>query len=299
MTPAHRRLPFTESVVALLSGLQRGRGDPCMRLWDRGCWRASRTPEGSATTFLAVAGGHIDAEAWGPGASWALEHLPDLVGANDHTAAAFDPPPGLVRDLARHACVRIGRSLAVSEALVPAVLEQRVTGQGARRSWRSLVYRFGEAAPGPLRDLRLPPAPEVLAAVPSWVFHRVGVERKRAETITFAMHRACRVEETATMSIPDAHRRLRAFPGIGAWTANEVARTALGDADAVSVGDHHLKNVVAYALAGEPRATDDRMLELLEPFRGHRARAIRLIEGAGLGAPSYGPKIATPSIAAL
>ena len=270
-----------------------------MRLWDRGCWRASRTPDGPATTSLTLTRDSVEAEAWGPGAAWSLEHLPDLLGAHDETHDDFDPPPGLVRDLRRGSCVRIGRSLAVAEALVPTVLEQRVTGAGARRSWRWLVHRLGEPAPGPVAELRLPPSPATLAKTPSWLFHRASVERSRAETITGAMARACRLEETTTMAMPDAHRRLQAFRGVGVWTANEVALVALGDADAVSVGDFHLKNVVAYALAGEPRATDERMLELLEPYRGHRARAVRLIERAGIGAPRYGPRVEVPAIASL
>jgi 3-methyladenine DNA glycosylase/8-oxoguanine DNA glycosylase len=270
-----------------------------MRLWDRGCWRASRTPEGPATTFLTVGRGIVDAQAWGPGADWSLEHLPDLLGHHDDTVDEFDPPPGVVRDLRRGASVRLGRSLAVAEALVPTILEQRVTGQGARRSWRHLIRRLGEPAPGPVADLRLPPSPEVLAETPSWVFHRASVERQRGDTIKRTMARVERVEEAASMSLPDAHRRLGAFPGIGVWTVNEVALTALGDPDAVSVGDFHLKNVVAFALAGEPRATDERMLELLEPYRGHRARAVRLIESAGIGAPRYGPRVEVPAIANL
>jgi 3-methyladenine DNA glycosylase/8-oxoguanine DNA glycosylase len=270
-----------------------------MRLWDRGCWRASRTPEGPATTSLTVVGHDVDAEAWGPGATWSLEHLPDLLGEHDETLDDFDPPPGLVRDLLRTSDVRIGRSLAVAEALFPTVLEQRVTGQGARRSYRWLVHRLGEPAPGPVAELRLPPAPERLAATPTWVFHRAGVERQRADTIVRTMHRAIRIEEVGAMALPEAHRRLQAFPGVGAWSANEVALVALGDPDAVSVGDFHLKHLVAYALAGEPRATDDRMLELLEPYAGHRARAVLLLERAGLGAPRYGPRVETPSIANL
>jgi 3-methyladenine DNA glycosylase/8-oxoguanine DNA glycosylase len=294
-----RRVHLRAPLRSVLGRLQRGRADPCMRLWDRGCWRASRTPDGPATTSLTVVGDHVEAEAWGPGAAWSLEHVPDLLGEHDDTLDAFDPPPGLVRDLLRMHDVRLGRTLAVSEALFPTVLEQRVTGAGARRSYRALVHRLGEPAPGPVAELRLPPAPAVLAATPSWTFHRAGVERQRADTIKRVMGRAVRVDETATMTIPDAHRRLQAFPGVGAWSANEVALVALGDPDAVSVGDFHTKNVVAYALAGEPRATDERMLELLEPYRGHRARAVLLIERAGLGAPRYGPRVETPSIATL
>ena len=294
-------LPEPISLPAVLGHLQRGRADPCVRLWERGCWRATRTPEGPATLALTVVGTAVDLEAWGAGAAWAIEHAPDLLGAHDRTVDEFRPRRGLVRDLWRRTprSVRIGRSLAVAEALVPTVLEQRVTGPAARRSWRALVHRHGERAPGPLDGLRLPPSPAVLASLPSWAYHRAGVERGRAETIVAAMRRAPRLDEAATLPVADAHARLQAFPGVGSWSANEVALVALGDPDAVSVGDFHLKNVVSYALAGEARGTDERMLELLEPYRGHRARVVRLIERSGIGAPRFGPRVAVPSIASL
>lgn len=294
-----RRVRLRSPLRSVLGRLPRGRADPCLRLWDRGCWRATRTPCGPATTSMKVVGDAVEAEAWGPGAGWALEHLPDLLGEHDVTLDDFDPPPGLVRDLWRRGDARIGRSLAVAETLFPTILEQRVTSAGARRSYRWLVHRLGERAPGPVRDLWLPPAPEVLAATPSWVFHRGGVERRRGDTIKRAMARSARIDEASSMPLGDARRRLAAFEGIGPWTVNEVALVALGDPDAVSVGDFHTRHVVAYALAGEPRATDERMLELLEPYAGHRARAVMLIEGAGIGAPRYGPKVETPEIANL
>ncbi|MDP9388413.1 MAG: DNA-3-methyladenine glycosylase 2 family protein, partial [Actinomycetota bacterium] len=82
----------------------------------------------------------------------------------------------------------------------------------------------------------------------------------------------------------------RALPGVGPWSAAKVGLVALGDADAVCVGDYHLPNQVAWALAGEPRAGDDRMLELLEPYRGHRGRVTRLLVAGGVRAPRYGPR---------
>jgi len=99
------------------------------------------------------------------------------------------------------------------------------------------------------------------------------------------------------MDLPTARRRLEAFPGVGQWTAAKVAQVALGDADAVPVGDYHLPHSVAYALEGVPRSTDERMLQLLEPYRGHRARVIRLIGVAGITAPRYGPKMPLRNIA--
>jgi 3-methyladenine DNA glycosylase/8-oxoguanine DNA glycosylase len=111
-----------------------------------------------------------------------------------------------------------------------------------------------------------------------------------------AASHADRLEETRTLPLVDAYRRFRALPGVGAWTAAEVAFRALGDPDAVSLGDFHIPNMVAWALAGEPRGTDHRMLELLEPYRGQRGRVIRMLEAAGISAPRYGPRLAPRGI---
>jgi 3-methyladenine DNA glycosylase/8-oxoguanine DNA glycosylase len=280
--------------------LRRGRLDPSVRFEPSGVWRATRTPAGPVTTHLRTspAEGTVTMRAWGPGAEWALDAFPDLVGASD-SEDGFDPGGGVVAELHRRLRgLRISRSRAVVEALVPSILEQKVVGLEARRSYARLVRALGEPAPGPAGStLVVPPSPRVLAATPSWTFHRAGVERKRADAVCRACSYAARLEETVDMAPDDARRRLTALPGIGPWTAAEVAIVALGDADAVSVGDYHLPNQVAWALAGEPRADDARMLELLEPWRGHRGRVIRLIVlGAG-AAPRYGPRMPLRSIA--
>jgi 3-methyladenine DNA glycosylase/8-oxoguanine DNA glycosylase len=184
------------------------------------------------------------------------------------------------------------------EALLPAVLEQKVTGAEARRSYRRIVRAFGEPAPGPL-NLLLCPEPDRLAATPAYAFHRFGVERRRADVIRSAARMASRLCETAREDPSGTRRRMRSIPGVGPWTDAEVARVAFGDADAVSVGDYHLPNVVAWALAGEPRADDRRMLELLEPYRGHRGRVSLMLETAGPKPPRYGPRMSVRSIEAL
>jgi hypothetical protein len=272
--------------------VRRGRLDPTMRFEPGGVWRATRTPAGPATTHVRVstAEGTATMRAWGPGAEWALDAFPALIGAGDDEAG-FDPGAGVIGDLHhRLRGLRIGRTGAVIEALVPSTLEQKVIGLEARRSYARLVRVLGEPAPGP-GDLFVPPPAKVLAKTPSWVFHRANVERKRADTIRRACSYAGRLEETVAMSPADARRRLTALPGIGAWTAAEVAMVALGDADAVSVGDYHLPNIVSWALAGEPRGDDARMLELLEPWRGHRGRVLRLLGMGAGGAPRYGPRL--------
>jgi len=282
--------------------LRRGRIDPCMRIGPDGVWRATRTPAGPVTTRITAGpdSGTLTMRAWGPGSAWALDGFPALVGADDDDTG-FVPRHPVIRDLRRaFPGVRIPRSAAVVEALVPSVLEQKVVGSEARRSYARLVRALGEPAPGPAEPrLTLPPAPPTLAATPYHVFHRFGVERKRADTVRLACSYAHRLEETVTMPAGAAFGRLTALPGLGPWTAAEVARVALGDTDAVSVGDYHVPSQVAWALAGEARADDDRMLELLEPYRGHRARVVRLIEAAGIVAPRFAPRMPLRSIASI
>ena len=273
-----------------LRPLQHGRGDPVTRIERDEAWRATRTPEGPATQHLRVLNGCIEVEAWGPGASWLLEHAPELVGETDDDRDFVGVHPQ-VRDLhRRYPGLRICRSRSVVEIIVPTILEQKVTGTGARRSYRALMRTYGEPAPGPF-DLLLPPCPKVLASIPYEDMHPFGVERKRAMTVKVACSYATRLEETCTMEAEAAWKRLLALPGVGPWTTALVAWVAWGDPDAVEVGDFHVPHLVSWFLAGEPRGTDARMLELLEPYRGHRGRVIRLIEASGVRAPRYGPRM--------
>jgi 3-methyladenine DNA glycosylase/8-oxoguanine DNA glycosylase len=252
-------------------------------------WRATRTPDGPAALRLHQDGSVMQVEGWGAGANWAVEHAPLLYGENDDDSD-FHPEHALIADLRRrNPGLRLPRTHAVFEALVPAVLAQLVTSEEARSSYRALVAALGEPAPGPTR-LTLPPSPQVLAGTPYWAFHRFGVERRRAETIIRAARSAKRLEETISMDMAGAYARLEAFPGVGRWTAAKVAGVALGDPDAVPVGDYHLPHIVGYVFEGTPRSTDERMLELLEPYRGHRGRVIRLLTVAGIGAPRFGPR---------
>jgi 3-methyladenine DNA glycosylase/8-oxoguanine DNA glycosylase len=252
-------------------------------------WWTTRTPEGPATLHVAWKPPLVEAEAWGSGAQWALEAAPHLVGAEDRPDT-FSPPEGLVRDLHRRMPgLRIAGTRRVFEALVPAIIGQKVTTREARSSGKRLVSALGEPGPGPT-DLRLLPAPEVLGGLSYWDLHPFGIERKRAATLIEAARRHRRLEEITSMSPAAAAERLRAVRGIGAWTAGHVLGIALGDPDAVPVGDFHLPNTVAYALAGEDRADDERMLELLEPYRGHRRRVMLLLKNAGIKAPKFGPR---------
>lgn len=295
------RAPHPIDLRLTLGPLRTGRLDPTMWVRPDGVWRATRTPDGPATVHLASLGDRIGVWAWGPGAGWAIEASPALVGAGDDTSG-FRPRHPLVAGLAhRFPGLRLPRSQAVVEALVPTVLAQKVTGVEAVRGYRALVRALGERAPGPAGDagLRLPPAPARLAVTPSYAFHPLGVERRRAETIRGACRVAPRLEATASLPPADARALLRVLPGVGPWTAAEVALVSLGDADAVPVGDFHLPNQVSWALAGEARGDDARMLELLAPFTGHRGRVLRLLAAGGHRAPRFGPRTTVRAIASI
>jgi endonuclease III len=263
---------------------------PWARREDDSVWIATRTPAGPATLELArPAHAEVRVHAWGAGSAWAVANAPAMCGEEDDDSG-FQPAHPLIARLHRAAGgLRIPRTRAVFEAMVPTVIAQQVTSEEARESYRHLVNALGEPAPGPLR-LKLPPSPRVLAGTPYWAFHRFGIERRRADVIIRCARSARRLEETAGMDIASAYRRLLAFPGVGQWTAAKVAMVALGDADAVPVGDYHLPHSIGYLFDGTPRSTDERMLELLEPYRGHRARVIRLVVEAGLSAPRFGPR---------
>jgi 3-methyladenine DNA glycosylase/8-oxoguanine DNA glycosylase len=265
-------------------------------------WRATRTPDGPVTTHVSAASGTLTMRAWGPGAEWAAETFPALVGDEDDETG-FEPTGGIVAELRRRLRgLRLCRTGAVVEALVPTIIEQKVIGLEARRSYARLVRAVGERAPAAsdaAPALLVPPDPARLARSSTALFHRCGIERRRADTIRLACSYARRLEQVPALPRAEAYGRLTALPGIGRWTAAEVALVALGDADAVSVGDYHLPHQVAWALAGELRGDDARMLELLEPYRGHRGRVIRLVVAGHPGPPRFGPRLPLNPIAAL
>ncbi len=251
--------------------LIRGKGDPTTRADGPTVWRAVRTEEGPATLRLTqIDRGRVEARAWGPGAERAMEvAAPGLAGALDEPDA-FVPHDELMAGIWRdHRSVVLTRTDPFP-VLVAAILEQKVQGLEARRAWREVVRATADPAPGEL-GLYLPPDPERLAS-------EVARHPKKIAALRDA-------------TPPAARTFLEKLPGVGPWTVGEVCRIALGDPDAISVGDYHLPHIVSWAFAGEPRGTDERMLELLEPYRGQRGRVEVLLEASGITAPAFGPKM--------
>ena len=241
---------------------------------------------------LTVKNGAVAASAWGGGADWALDRLGDWIGEAD------DPSQLAPRHPVVAEAARAGRGMRMAsvgnlvEVLIPTIIAQKVTGVAAGRSYRQLVARYGSPAPGPEAVVRLPPDPTRLAALPYYDFHQLGIEQKRAQTLITVCRNATRIEATLDLDLADAYRYLHTLRGIGPWTTGSAMRVVRGDPDAIPLGDFHIPNTVAWALAGEDRATDERMLELLEPYAGQRGRVVRLLERYSGHAPAYGPKLA-------
>ena len=305
---ATRAIPLQSplDLRAVLGPLVRGSGDPTIRVASGTAIRATVTPDGPGAIEIRADGLVARAWAWGPGAAWLLDGLPTALGQDDDDTG-FEPGrhPVIARLARSHGRVRLGRTGAVWEALLPAILEQRITGTEAWRGYRRLVGGHGAPAPGPLA-LRLPPTPAVIASLPSWTLTELGIEPRRGTLLRRIARDGARFEALGELARSPGgggagaaalSEALRARSGIGPWTAAEVTLRALGDPDAVSVGDAHLSNVVSFALTGAPRGTDEQMLELLAPWSGHRARVVRLLERSGVRPPRYGPRVTPRDLA--
>ena len=284
------------AVRATLSVLRRGAGDPTFRTDPDGTvWRGIRTPAGPTTLRLRAkpADGEVHAVAWGPGAGWALHSVPAMLGAEDDPSGFAPQHPVLADAHRRRPHWRVCRTDRVLEALVPAVIEQKVTGQEAFAGFRTLVHRFGERAPGAgaERGVWVQPSAETLRLVPSWEWLRMHIDPARSRTVVRACQVAAGLERTVDLPVDEVDRRLRSVPGIGVWTSAEVRFRAHGDADAVSFGDYHVAKDIGWALTGT-QVDDDGLAELLEPYRPHRYRVQRLVELAGLRRPRHGPRMA-------
>ena len=295
-----RIAPRSVDIGATLSWFRHGGGDPTT--WQttigRGpsgaghFVRATLTPDGPGTLSLRWRGDTIAVETYGPGGPWLEQQAAPMAGAADadeHGLEASEHPVVVSAARAnRH--LRFGASRDLYHELLPTIIEQRITIGEAHRQWQRLCLELSEPAPGPFTRLLLPPDPSVLARQPVWWFHPLGVERTRAQTLVEVARHASKFWAWSTLGPVEAARKLRLIRGVGQWTVGSVLGPALGDPDAVAVGDFHLKNVVAYNLAGEARGTDERMLELLEPFAGQRGRVVRYVARHGSPAPKFGPK---------
>lgn len=256
---------------------------------------AGHTPEGAMAARVRARRDHLEIDAWGDGAAW-------IVSRGDALAAHDDDPRRLRFDHEaldeanrRHPGLRHAATGLVVDVVLARVLGQRVRATEAARSWNAMCREVGGPAPGPL-GLVLPPAHDVLAQRSLAWFHEHGVERGRAETMIAVARMSRRLGQVVDMDLPDAYRRLRSVPRLGPWTVNGVARVALGDPDAIIVGDFWICHTVCSFFTGRPRGSDDEMLELVAPWAGQRGRVERLVHRVAPGVQRFAPGRRTPSI---
>lgn len=288
-------------VRSTLEPLGVSRGDATHRWSSTTFARAVRTPDGPGSVMFSWSpGGEVVVDAHGPGTEWLLDAAPRWLGCHD-VADDFDPAGNarLAEMWRRHGRFRLGGSGLVWHELAVTILGQRITSVEAMRSWRRMVSRWGVPAPGPY-GLRLPPAPDAIATLSYVDLHRLGVERRRADALLLAARRVDRLEAAAAMPVADALDRLSALPGLGVWTATATTTMSHGDPDTVIIGDYGIPTMVSYAFTGSSkRVGDDRMMELLAPFAGHRWRVVRLLSVMGISAPRRAPRARNPRIELL
>ncbi|OBJ18536.1 DNA-3-methyladenine glycosylase family protein [Mycobacterium colombiense] len=294
--------PGAVSFGHTLAPLRRGLGDPCFRApGDGSIWRTSLLPSGPVTARISRVGPNAaHGAAWGSGAHEFIEMLPAMLGFEDDDSDFVPRHPTVAAAHQRVPHLRLGRTGQVLEALIPAIIEQRVPGADEFRSWRVLVAKYGTPAPGPApAGMRVMPPADVWRHIPSWEFHRANVDPRRAQAVVTCARRAPSLERLVSRPTVQAREALMSLPGVGEWTAAETAQRAFGDADAVSVGDYHIPKMIGWTLLGRP-VDDAGMLELLEPMRPHRQRVVRLLEASGLAyEPRRGPRLPVQQIHSL
>jgi 3-methyladenine DNA glycosylase/8-oxoguanine DNA glycosylase len=294
--------PGAASFGHTLAPLRRGPRDPCFQVpGDGTIWRTSLLPSGPVAARISRAAANAaHCVAWGTGAREFVEMLPALLGADDDASDFVPGDPAVAAAHRRVPHLRLGRTGLVLEALIPAVIEQRVPGADAFRSWRLLVSKYGTPPPGPApAGMRVPPSAEVWRNIPSWEFHRANVDPRRAQTVVSCARRAASLERLVSRPAAQVREALTSLPGVGEWTAAETEQRAFGDADAVSVGDYHIPKMIGWTLLGRP-VDDAEMLELLEPMRPHRHRVVRLLEASGLAyEPRRGARLPVQQISQL
>ncbi|MDX1468619.1 MAG: DNA-3-methyladenine glycosylase 2 family protein, partial [Acidimicrobiia bacterium] len=259
-------------------------------LADDGWWLTARTPDGPGSLRVSRTREELTGEAWGSGAGWLLQRLGSIAGLDDDPSKFVTDHPLVARLHRQHPGWRYARTGLVLDALIVGICGQKVTGREASMAMRGLYQRFGADAPGPNPGLRLPPDPEKMAAAPYWEFHDLHLEKRRADLIRAVSSQHRRIEALAAAPVEEAAATLSDVTGIGPWTVAKTLEVSHGDPDQVAVGDFHLKNTVVHHLTGRDRGTDDEMLELLEPFRPHRGRVVRLLHSLG-HAPKFGPRL--------
>lgn len=268
------------------------------RFAEDGWWLTVRSTEGPASLRIRRTREELIGEAWGPGAGWMLARLPKIAGLHDDPALFRTQHPIVSELHRRNPGLRFARTNLVLDSLVIAICGQKVTGREAAVAIRGLYQEFSDPAPGPNNQLRLPPDPVKMAAAPYWVFHQYQLEKRRADVLRRVAERHDMIAELADETPQLAADVLKSFSGVGDWSVAETLAVSHGDPDQVSIGDFHIKHLVVHHLTGKDRGSDQEMLDLLEEFRPHRGRVVRLLHQLG-HEPKFGPRMSPRDISRM
>jgi hypothetical protein len=211
-------LPGPVDLGLTLGPLQHGAYDPTIRFERDRVWVALRMPGGPAATLLfAGRGSTVEVAAWGPGSEAALDAAPGLLGAFDEPAR-LEARDRAVRELVRHLPgLRMTRTRRVMDALVPAILEQKVTGLEAQRAWRRIIRVWGTWAPAP-RGCDCRPRPPSSPRGRTTTTTRSGSRRGARTSSGPCAGAREQLERLVDCDGDTARRRLCSIPGIGPWT---------------------------------------------------------------------------------
>ncbi len=177
------------------------------------------------------------------------------------------------RSVRRRPWLRVSRRPEPFEALALAICEQLVEYDRAAEIQRRVVAALGRRWPGDdgaavgLRDL---PAAAGLAGAPPALLRSLDLSESRAVTL----RSAAREVAAGRIDLEDpaherAWRRLRAIPGVGAWTVEILALTGQGRHDQLPAGDLGLLRLVGRHLAGgdpRARATPEQVRDFFAPY---------------------------------
>lgn len=243
--------------------------------------KAFSAPRGPCVVTVAKMESGVTIEVVGPDERDVASDL-ELALRTDDGHASFAPTHPLLVKLHRViAGLRIVRVPWRFDSAACTILQQRVTVREALQQWRRIALRYGEK----VGDLHAFPSAERIARMESWRFEELGVDPKRTRALVTLARDIHRRDLFSKTDVALVRKHMMALRGIGPWTTENTLGFGFGDPDALPIADLHLPHLVCWALAREKPGTDERMTELLEPCRGHRFRALRLLMSAGITVP--------------
>ncbi|HLM85361.1 MAG TPA: hypothetical protein VK272_04135 [Solirubrobacteraceae bacterium] len=198
-------------------------------------------------------------------AAYGIERMRFALGVDEDLRPflrRFWRDPLIGRSLRRRPWLRASRRPEPFEALAWAICEQLIEYERAAAIQRRMLAKLGrrgqdwDGVEGGLRDL---PAVSVLAGTAPAQLQSCDLAGARALSLVRAAREVLsgRVD-LRCVEHEQAWRRLRAIPGIGAWTVEMLALHGQGRHDQVPAGDLGLLKCVGRLLGGgDPRALAD------------------------------------------